>query len=189
MDEQHSRSQRKFGAPYCTASFLNQHSLICLMVNVDDNAVKNTTVLTKAGKAAKSKAKVAHCEGMAKLVTIFKDSESSLRHFCCDQSSDGLSDAETHFRKVWEGFRVNFDIWHKTKEFDSLWKTFCSRRVCPRGVSSCFIFLSFLSSRAVIHFHLSICFSISFPRRLCTQRAAIPLLNWASSCLSLQGSL
>ena len=113
MDEQHSRSQRKFGAaPYCTASFLNQDSLICLMVNVDDDAVEKSTVLTKAGKAAKSKAKVAHCEGMAALVKVFKGTESSLRHFCCDQSSDGLSDAEAHFRSVWKGFRVNFDIWH-----------------------------------------------------------------------------
>lgn len=145
MDEQHSRSQRKFGAaPYCTASFLNKDSLICLMVNVNDEAVKNSTVLTKAGKAAKSKAKVAHCEGMATIVKIFKDTESNLRHFCCDQSSDGLSDAETYFRGVWNEFRVNFDIWHKVKEFDALWKTFCLRRLCPRGmfVGVEFIFVS-----------------------------------------------
>ena len=119
MDEQHSRLQRKFGAaPYCTASFLNKDSLICLMVNVDDVAVKKSTVLTKAGQAAKSKAKVAHCEGMAVLVELFKTTDSTLRHFCCDQSSDGLSDAESYFRTIWRNYRVNFDIWHKVKEFD-----------------------------------------------------------------------
>lgn len=64
MDEQHSRSQRKFGsAPYCTATFINSKGLICLMKHVDDEAVENTTVKTKAGVNAKSKAKIAHCEG------------------------------------------------------------------------------------------------------------------------------
>jgi hypothetical protein len=64
------------------------------MKNVDDEDVKKTTVLTKAGKSAKSKAKVAHCEGMAAIVKIFKTSKSTLRHFCSDQSSDACSDAE-----------------------------------------------------------------------------------------------
>lgn len=141
MDEQHSRSQRKFGsAPYCTASFLNKDGLICLMKNVDDEDVKKTTVLTKAGKSAKSKAKVAHCEGMAAIVKIFKTSKSTLRHFCSDQSSDACSDAEVYFRPVWETFRHNFDIWHKIKEFDSLWKTFCLRRLYSRGVIVCWLF-------------------------------------------------
>jgi hypothetical protein len=98
------------------------------MKNVDDEDVKKTTVLTKAGKSAKSKAKVAHCEGMAAIVKIFKTSKSTLRHFCSDQSSDACSDAEVYFRPVWETFRHNFDIWHKIKEFDSLWKTFCLLR-------------------------------------------------------------
>lgn len=135
MDEQHSRSQRKFGAaPYCTASFLNKDGLICHMVSVDDDAVAASSVLTKAGKAAKSKAKVAHCEGMAEIARAFKDSGCSLRHFCSDQATDACSDAESYFRPVWKDFRHNFDIWHKVKEFDSLWKTFCLRRLYPRGV-------------------------------------------------------
>lgn len=135
MDEQHSRSQRKFGAaPYCTASFLNKEGLICLMVSVDDAAVAASSVLTKAGKAAKSKAKVAHCEGMTTIVEMFKDSGSSLRHFCSDQATDACSDADVYFRPVWPGFRHNFDIWHKVKDFDSLWKAFCLRRLYARGV-------------------------------------------------------
>lgn len=135
MDEQHSRSQRKFGAaPYCTASFLNTDGLICLMHSVDEEAVKKTTVLTKAGTAAKSKAKVAHCEGMAALVKIFETSEATVRHFCSDQATDACSDADLYFRKPWPTFRHNFDIWHKVKEFDALWKTFCLRRLYARGV-------------------------------------------------------
>jgi hypothetical protein len=47
-------------------------------------------VLTKAGTAAKSKAKVAHCEGMAALVKIFETSEATLRHFCSDQATDAV---------------------------------------------------------------------------------------------------
>lgn len=134
MDEQHSRSQRKFGcAPYCSATFLNKDSLIFQMVSVDEDIVKNSTVTTKAGEPAKSKAKVAHCLGMKGIVDYFQDTDTTLRHFCTDQSSDGCSDGETYFRAVWPDFQCSYDVWHKIKEFDGLWKAFCSQRECPRG--------------------------------------------------------
>lgn len=136
MDEQHSRSQRKFGhAPYCTATFINQHHLIFQMVSVDDEAVKKSTVKTKAGAAAKSKAKVSHCSGMEAVAAYFGPKDTKLRHFCTDQSSDGASDAEVYFRPQWPDFHCNYDIWHKLKDFDYLWKTFATKRVCARGVS------------------------------------------------------
>jgi hypothetical protein len=134
MDEQHSRSQRKFGsAPYCTATFLNAQGLIFLMHSVDQGDVDISNVVTKAGSPAKSKAKVAHCEGMQQVVELFSDGPS-LRHFCTDQSSDGQSDAEKYFRPAWNDFHMNFDIWHKVKEFDGLWKAFCSKREYSRGM-------------------------------------------------------
>lgn len=135
MDEQHSRSQRKFGAaPYCTCTFLNEDSLICMMISVDDNAVEKSKVKTKAGEPAKSKAKVSHCEGMKAIVDAFKKSDSTLEHFCTDQSSDGSADAEQYFRSVWKNYKPSYDIWHKVKEFDGLWKTLCTKRECLRGV-------------------------------------------------------
>src|SRR5882672_8215703 len=134
MDEQHSRSQRKFGsAPYCTATFLNEKSLIFQMISVDEDIVKNSTVKTKAGEPAKSKAKVAHCLGMKGIVDYFQGTKSSLRHFCTDQSSDGGSDAELYFGSVWPDYNMSYDVWHKIKEFDALWNTFCSQREYPRG--------------------------------------------------------
>lgn len=134
MDEQHSRSQRKFGcAPFCTATFLNEDSLVFQMVSVDDGCVKPSGVTTKAGEPAKSKAKVSHCLGMRGIVDYFRDTGTNLRHFCTDQSSDGASDAEIYLRPVWPDFYCNFDIWHKIKEFDGLWQTFCTARECPRG--------------------------------------------------------
>jgi hypothetical protein len=147
MDEQHSRSQRKFGAaPYCTCTFLNEDSLICMMISVDDNAVEKSKVKTKAGEPAKSKAKVSHCEGMKAIVDAFKKSNSTLEHFCTDQSSDGSADAEQYFRSVWKNYKPSYDIWHKVKEFDGLWKTLCTKRECLRGM--------FLSSNVRILFVL-----------------------------------
>ena len=135
MDEQHSRSQRKFGAaPFCTATFLNGDSLICEMTNVDNDAATKTNVTTKAGTIAKSKAKIAHVEGMKAIAEAFKESESSLVHFCADQSSDGMTDADLYLRPHWD-FRACYDIWHKVKEFSGLWKNYCSKRTCPRGMS------------------------------------------------------
>lgn len=134
MDEQHSRSQRKFGsAPYCTATFLNKDSLVFQMVNVDQDAVESSSVTTKAGTAAKSKAKVSHCLAMQGVVDYFQGTETSLRHFCTDQSSDGCSDGELYFRSVWPDYHSNYDIWHKVKEFDQLWKAYCCEREYPRG--------------------------------------------------------
>lgn len=134
MDEQHSRSQRKFGsAPYCTATFLNASHLIFQMVSVDQDAVDKSNVMTKAGAPAKSKAKVAHCLGMQRLVEYFGP-WAKLRHFCVDQSSDGASDSESYFRPTWPDFRISYDIWHKLKEFDHLWKTFACKRECARGM-------------------------------------------------------
>jgi hypothetical protein len=134
MDEQHSRSQRKFGAaPFSTATFLNDMGMIFLMHSVDQNAADVTKVKTKQGTTAKSKAKISHCEGMEAIVDIFGDSGTALRHFCTDQSTDGASDAETYFRETWPGFHMNFDIWHKVKEFEQLWKTFCLKRDHARG--------------------------------------------------------
>lgn len=133
MDEQHSRSQRAFGtAPFCTATFINDSHLICEMNNVDVEGVSQTTVKTKAGTVAKSKAKVAHVDGMKAIVEAFKDHDIQLLHFCSDQSSDGIADAEVYLKPHWN-FRPCYDIWHKVKEFPSLWKTFCSRRECLRG--------------------------------------------------------
>lgn len=135
MDEQHSRSQRKFGcAPFCTCTFINSEGLICNMLSVDEDAAANTTVMTKAGTVAKSKAKISHCEGMKQIVELFKDTSSSLTHFCTDQSTDGASDAESYFRSVWPDFRTNYDVWHKVKEFDMLWKSFCHKRLVKRGM-------------------------------------------------------
>jgi hypothetical protein len=143
MDEQHSRSQRKFGAaPYCTATFINAQGQIFLMHSVDQSAVDVSEVVTKAGTAAKSKAKVAHCEGMKKVVDCFGDTDTSLRHFCTDQSSDGASDAETYFRPVWKEFQTNYDIWHKVKDFDCFWKSFCKQREVARGMFRCIFFVS-----------------------------------------------
>jgi hypothetical protein len=134
MDEQHSRSQRKFGsAPYCTATFLNNKSLIFEMVSVDEDIVKSSNVTTKAGDPAKSKAKVAHCLGMKGIVDYFGSTETDLRHFCTDQSSDGTSDSEAYFRSVWPDYYCSYDVWHKVKEFDALWKSFCSVRVRAYG--------------------------------------------------------
>lgn len=144
MDEQHSRSQRKFGcAPFCTATFLNASSLICEMTNVNNEAAAKTDVKTKAGTKAKSKAKIAHVDGMKAIVAAFKDSDCSLLHFCADQSSDGMADAEVHFRPHWE-FRACYDIWHKVKDFAADWKTFCSKRSCPRGMFIICVDISFL---------------------------------------------
>jgi hypothetical protein len=144
MDEQHSRSQRSFGcAPYCTSTFLNQNSLICEMTSVDDEAVTNTTILTKAGTPAKSKAKISHCLGMQAIVEAFGGSNARLVHFCADQSSDGMSDADIYLRSQWD-FRQCFDIWHKVKDFNNLWKTFCTRRLCPRGITFGRLLLSVL---------------------------------------------
>jgi hypothetical protein len=149
MDEQHSRSQRKFGsAPYCTATFLNKDSLIFQMVSVDDDIVKSSTVTTKAGEPAKSKAKVAHCLGMKGIVDYFQR-RSQLRHFCIDQSSDGASDAETYFRPAWPDFFCSYDVWHKIKEFDGLWKAFCSERERPRGSYDCFPFYTIIFSHSI----------------------------------------
>ena len=137
MDEQHSRSQRKFGcAPYCTATFLNEKGLIFQMLSVDDDAVKASAVTTKAGEPAKSKAKVAHCLGMKAIVDYFRRTNSKLRHFCTDQSSDGGSDGEAYFRDVWPDYHCSYDVWHKIKEFDGAWKAFCSERECARGKNS-----------------------------------------------------
>lgn len=134
MDEQHSRSQRKFGsAPYCTATFLNESSLIFQMVSVDEDAVNTSAITTKAGDPAKSKAKVAHCLGMRGIVDYFQATNTNLRHFCTDQSSDGGSDGETYFRDVWPDYHCSYDVWHKIKEFDALWKSFCSERERARG--------------------------------------------------------
>lgn len=145
MDEQHSRSQRKFGcAPYCTATFLNNKSLIFQMISVDENIVKSSNVTTKAGEPAKSKAKVAHCLGMKGIVEYFEDTDSKLRHFCTDQSSDGGSDGELYFRDVWPDYHCSYDVWHKIKEFDGLWKSFCTKRVVSRGiVLYCLIYFCF----------------------------------------------
>lgn len=146
MDEQHSRSQRKFGpAPYCTCTFLNEHSLVCLMISVDDAAVEKSKVTTKAGTLAKSKAKVSHCEGMMAIVKVFKNSNATLEHFCTDQSADGSSDAEQYFRPVWKDFRASYDIWHKVKEFDGLWKALCTKRECSRGMLTTSVSFSFVS--------------------------------------------
>lgn len=134
MDEQHSRSQRKFGcAPYCTATFINDENLVFYMHSIDDEGVTRSNVMTKAGAAAKSKAKVAHCEAMKSIVAIFEDSGCSLRYFVTDQSTDGSGDAESYFRPVWEKFIMNFDIWHKVKEFDAIFKTIACERVYARG--------------------------------------------------------
>lgn len=154
MDEQHSRSQRKFGAaPFCTCTFINSKSLICNMISIDDEAASKTPVLTKAGLVAKSKAKISHCQGMEQIVQQFKDTNSKLTHFCTDQSADGASDAENYFRVVWPEYKANYDIWHKVKEFDGLWKTFCSKRTVARGNLSLI--------RHILSFHL-ISFSL-FP--------------------------
>lgn len=141
MDEQHSRSQRKFGAaPFCTSTFLNSDHLICEMNHVDDESAAKTDVTTKAGTVAKSKAKISHVQGMKSIVEAFKDSETRLLHFCTDQSADGMADAELYFRPHWD-FRPCYDIWHKVKEFSGLWKTFCTKRTCPRGMSEvCFCY-------------------------------------------------
>lgn len=146
MDEQHSRSQRKFGsAPFCTATFLNKNSLIFQMISVDEEIVKNSAVNTKSGEPAKSKAKVAHCLGMKGIIEYFQHTNSELRHFCTDQSSDGGSDGEVYFRDVWPDFQCSYDVWHKVKEFDGLWKAFCSERVRPRGRLSYFILVFSIS--------------------------------------------
>ena len=142
MDEQHSRSQRKFGcAPYCTATFLNEKSLIFQMLSVDDDAVKTSGVTTKAGDPAKSKAKVAHCLGMKTIVDHFQHAGPKLRYFCTDQSSDGGSDGGAYFRAVWPDYHCSYDVWHKIKEFDGLWKAFCSERECARGKYSLFFLI------------------------------------------------
>lgn len=182
MDEQHSRSQRKFGAaPYCTATFMNAQGLIFLMHSVDQSAVDKTAVLTKAGTQAKSKAKVAHCEGMQAVVDYFGPTDTSLRHFCTDQSTDGSSDAETYFRPTWTDFHMNYDIWHKVKEFDQLWKTFCCKRERARGIYSILIII------------ITICFCFFFClhwfRPICAQRVAIPLRERPLAFTLLQGPL
>jgi hypothetical protein len=147
MDEQHSRSQRKFGsAPYCTATFLNKKSLIFQMISVDEDIVKTSTVTTKAGDPAKSKAKVAHCLGMQGIVDYFESTKTELRHFCTDQSSDGGSDGEAYFREVWPDFYCSYDVWHKVKEFDALWKSFCSVRERAYGV----YFISYYTSSSSV---------------------------------------
>jgi hypothetical protein len=105
------------------------------MTNVDNDAATKTNITTKAGTIAKSKAKIAHVEGMKAIADAFKDTECSLLHFCADQSSDGMADADLYLRPHWTNFRACFDIWHKVKEFAGLWKTFCSKRSCPRGLS------------------------------------------------------
>jgi hypothetical protein len=110
-----------------------------------------TDVKTKAGTVAKSKAKISHCDGMQAIVAEFGDSKVRLLHFCTDQSSDGIADAELYFRVVWESFRPCYDIWHKVKEFTGLWKTFCSRRICPRGM-----LINLVNSIASCSFSLSI---------------------------------
>jgi hypothetical protein len=109
---------------------------VCLMISVDDAAVAKSKVKTKAGKAAKSKAKVSHCEGMKAIVEVFKKSKAKLEHFCTDQSADGSSDAEEYFRPIWKDFKPSYDIWHKVKEFDAIWKTLCTNRECARGTLS-----------------------------------------------------
>lgn len=154
MDEQHSRSQRKFGAaPYCTTTFLNNNHLICQMNHVDLEQASKSDVTTKAGTLAKSKAKISHVEGMKAIVAAFKDSETQLQHFCTDQSADGMADAEVYFRPLWD-FRPCYDIWHKVKEFQSLWKSFCMRRSCPRGMLFMYLwifdYLLYSSSRLFV---------------------------------------
>jgi hypothetical protein len=103
------------------------------MTSVDDDAVANTTILTKAGTPAKSKAKISHSLGMQAIAEALGGSNARLVHFCADQSSDGLSDADIYLRPQWD-FRPCFDIWHKVKDFNKLWKTFCTRRLCQRGI-------------------------------------------------------
>lgn len=179
MDEQHSRSQRKFGAaPYCTTTFLNDTHLICQMNHVDVEQASKSDVTTKAGTLAKSKAKISHVEGMKAIVAAFKDSETQLQHFCTDQSADGMADAEVHFRPHWD-FRPCYDIWHKVKEFQSLWKSFCMRRSCPRGM--CFI--SILSTPRLRL--LSSIFSFSLIRSFRSQGTAILIRKRSSSCLQV----
>lgn len=134
MDEQHSRSQRSFGAaPYCTCTIMNEESMIFVMTNIDDVALSLSTVLTKAGKPVKSKAKAAHCAAMQEVVDIFEDSETSLQHFVVDQSADGAADAEAYFKPVWKDYVTSYDLWHKVKQFDPLLKAHCCQREVKRG--------------------------------------------------------
>ena len=82
---------------------------------------------------------------------VAQDSECSLVHFCADQSSDGMTDADLYLRPHWD-FRACYEIWHKVKEFSGLWKTYCTKRTCPRGMS---ILNDYALSRLFLLFNFS----------------------------------
>lgn len=132
FDEQHSRPQRfTYGhAPYATCTLMNQQQLVFHMAHVDEDVMKKSIFVTKAGTACKSKAKVAHMQAFDWLKTNL---DSELRHLCADQSETGHADAEAMLRTKWPNFTMSFDLWHKVYPFTAAWKKFINTRFGKRG--------------------------------------------------------
>lgn len=132
FDEQYCRPQRfTYGhAPFATCTIMEEGGKILNMSHVDQAAMEESTLVTKAGTKCKSKAKVAH----SNCFTFLRDNmTSTLRHLTSDQSSDAKSDAEAILREKWPNFTMNFDLWHKIYPMTAAWKKFVSTRIRKRG--------------------------------------------------------